>query len=259
VRWGVVVAAGGLVKDPLASAIGTPRKALAVVDGRPCLEWVLEAVREAGFADCVTVSGDDVEPHTVHGRLVMEKDAQIENARIAVEALPEGDAVLFLPADSPFLTGPMLRSFAEAVESRVDAGQERWLAAGLTTLAEFQKLFPGIEPHPINLKDGEYLSGALYAASPAAFLHAISLLDAMSRSRKNQFAMLWKLGPWTIMRYLLHRVSLSDAEQRLGRLFEGQAIVVTGCDPLMAADIDDVAAYDEIRIYANLPKDGPAR
>jgi hypothetical protein len=257
-RWGVVVAAGGLVKDPLASAIGTPRKALAVVNGRPCLEWALGAVRDAGLADCVTVSGDDVEPHLIHGRLVMEKSAQIENARIAVEALPECDAVLFLPADSPFLDGAMLRSFVEKVESRVEAGADRWLAGGLTTLREFQGLFPRIEPHPINLKDGSFLSGALYAASPSAFRHAIGVLDEMSRSRKNQFAMLWKLGPWTILRYLLHRVSLAEAEQRLGRLFGGQAIVVTGCSPLMAADIDDVAAYDEIRIYANLPKDEPA-
>ena len=76
----------------------------------------------------------------------------------------------------------------------------------------------------------------------------------MSRSRKNQLGMLIKLGPWTVVKYLMHKVSIAEAQDRLGRLFEGQAIVVTDCDPLMAADIDDVADYDEIRIFANLEK-----
>jgi len=42
----------------------------------------------------------------------------------------------------------------------------------------------------------------------------------------------------------------------LGRVFDGQAIIVTGCDPRMAADIDDVADYDELRIFANLEGGG---
>jgi hypothetical protein len=74
----------------------------------------------------------------------------------------------------------------------------------------------------------------------------------MSKSRKNQLAMLMRLGPVTVLRYLLHRVTLAEAEERLGRLFDGQAIVVPDCDPLAAADIDDVADYDEVRIHANL-------
>jgi hypothetical protein len=166
--------------------------------------------------------------------------------------------MLFLPADSPLLTAAMLKDFVKGVESRVQAGQEKWFAAGVTTAEEFKEVFPRMNVAPINLKDGSFLSGALYAASRAGFFHAISVIDSMSRSRKNQLAMLLKLGPWTVVRYLLHRVSVADAEVRLGRVFDGQAIVVTGCDPLMAADIDDVADYDEIRIFANLTKDGAA-
>ncbi len=254
-RWGVVVAAGGLVKDPLASALGTPRKALAMVKGRSSLAWTLDAVRDAGLADCVVVSGDDVEPHVHYGRLVPEGSGQIENARIAVEALPGADAILFLPADSPLLTADMLVSFVKTVSSRVRPDHEKWFAAGVTTSEAFQAVFPRMPVVPINLKDGSFLSGALYSASRAGFFHAIDVIETMSRSRKNQLAMLLKLGPLTVLRYLFHQVTLDDAEVRLGRLFDGQAIVVIGCDPLMAADIDDVADYDEIRIFANLTKE----
>ena len=255
-KWGVVVAAGGLVKDPLASALGTPRKALAVIQGQTCLERTLEAVKGTGVPDCVTVSGLDVEPQVSFGRLVLEGEGQIENARLALQALGEVEGVLFLPADTPLLSPQMLTAFMQRVDVRIDAGSARWLAAGLTTLDEFQAILPRITSQAINLKEGAFLSGALYAASPAAFYNALSVLEKMSNSRKNQLAMLVKLGPWTIVRYLLHRVSVSDAEQRLGRVFDGQAIIVTGCDPRMAADIDDVADYDELRIFANLEGGG---
>lgn len=250
--WGAAVAAGGLVKDPLASALGTPRKALAMVKGRSSLAWTLDAVREAGFEDCAVVSGEDVAPHVHHGRLVIEGASQMENARLAVEALPTASAILFLPSDSPLLTGEALSGFVTQVEARVRDGEERWFAAGVTTLPEFQSLFPRMHAVPINLKDGSYMTGALYACSREGFFHAVRVIEGFSRSRKNQLAMLMKLGPWSVLRYFLHRVSLAEAEDRLGRLFDGQAIIVQGCDPRMAADIDDVADYDEIRIYANL-------
>ncbi|MCH8978051.1 MAG: nucleotidyltransferase family protein [Armatimonadetes bacterium] len=258
-NWGVVVAAGGLVRDPLASAIGTPRKALAVISGRSCLSRTLDAVKAAGLDTCVTVSGDDVADHVHHGELVHEAETQIENARIAVEALPPVDGVLFLPADTPMLSGAILTKFVAAVEQRIDEGQERWFAAGLTGLSEFRKEFPGIQIQAIKLSDGDFLSGALFAASPDGFFHAIGVIDQMSHSRRNQLGMLWKLGLWTVVCYLMHRMSLNDAEQRLGRVMEGQAIIVTGCHPSMAADIDDVADYDELRIHANLSGDGSAQ
>ena len=53
-------------------------------------------------------------------------------------------------------------------------------------------------------------------------------------------------------------VTIAEAEQRLGRAFDAQAIIVTGCHPLTAADIDDVADYDEIRIYASILNDEAA-
>ena len=251
-RWGAVVAAGGLVKDPLASAIGTPRKALAVVGGRSCLARTLDAVRDAGLVECATVSGEDVAGDVHHGWLVPELETQIENARKAVESLPGVDGVLFLPADTPLLTGAVLSAFMESVESRIEPGMRGWLAAGLCRASDFRAEFPRIPCQPIALSDGAFVSGALFAASPAAFLKALDLLAEMSASRKNQARMLLRLGPWTVLRYLMRRVSVREAEELLGRFFGGQAVIVTGCDPAMAADIDEVASYDELRIVAGL-------
>lgn len=244
--WGAVVAAGGLVDADLASVIGTRRKALAKVGGQTCLERTLAAVMESGVTDCATVSGEDVRHHVTFGKFVHEADRQIENARRAVEALGHVDALLFLPADSPYLDPLMLSSFMVSVQARVDPKQDRWLAAGLTSKSEFAEEFPAIKSKPIRLKDGAFLSGALYAASPAGFRHALSMIEGMSQHRKNQLAMVARLGPWTVVRFLCRRIGLAEAELTLGRLFESQAILVTGCDPRMAVDIDDAEDFRAI-------------
>ncbi|HXH61245.1 MAG TPA: nucleotidyltransferase family protein, partial [Fimbriimonadaceae bacterium] len=232
-RWGVVVLAGGLVKDPLASALGTPRKALAQFRGRSSLWWTLDAVKGAGFTDCVTISGDDVATEVHHGRLVMEKDTQIENARTGVEALVDADAVLFLPCDCPLLAPEHLHRFTQEVEARVKEGAEKWLSIGLCSLEKFKEKFPRLATTPILLRDGSYLSGSLYAGSVPAFMDATGLLERLSQSRKSQLDLLWKLGPWVLVRYLMHRVTLQEARERLERVFDCDGVIVTGCEPEM--------------------------
>lgn len=248
-NWGCVVVAGGLVEEPLSSAIGTRRKALAVVGGRTCLERTLLAVKGAGLATCVTVSGNDVQPHVSFGKFVHESDRQIENARRAVIELGDVDAILFLPADSPFLTAEILAGFVASVEDRV-SDSSRWLAAGLTLRSEFQKEFEKMEAKAINLKEGAFLTGALYAASPSGFRHAMDLIEKFANNRKSQFKMAMQLGPWTIAKFFLRQVRLAEAEETLGSLFECEAIIVAGCDPRMAVDIDTVADFQAVTEFA---------
>ncbi len=249
-RWGVVVAAGGLVADPLASAIGTPRKALAMVGGKSSLSRTLEAVKGAGFERCVTVSGEDVLSEAHYGEVCLESDSQIENAEAGVQALGDVDAILFLPADTPFLKAEDLDHFVESVEDRWSGNVERWLAAGVCTAEEFGEAYPEFKSQPLKLRDGAYNSGALYACSPPAFHHARSLLEQFSESRKNQLQMLRRIGFMTIVMYFMHRISIKDAEERLSELFEGEAMVITGCHPRTIADIDHAEDFGHLVAHA---------
>ena len=54
-KWGVVVLAGGLVKDPLATALGTPRKALAQIKGKTAVT-VTSTAGGDGHTHSVTVN-----------------------------------------------------------------------------------------------------------------------------------------------------------------------------------------------------------
>lgn len=252
-NWGVVVAAGGLESDPLASLMGTPRKSLAPIAGRPSLSWVLDAVRDAEFATCVTCCGEDARPAVHWGTLVPEGATGVASVANGVTALGETcEGVLILPGDAPALTGPMLRTFVEAVERRrtQERDHQKWYAAGLTRLDEFEAAFPGFPAHPFRLAEGHMLSGALFAASPAGFWQGASLFEAMRQSRRSQLGMVRRLGVVPLLRYLTGRVTLRDAEGIIGRLLEGAAWIVPDQPPATCLDFDDDQDYTLIADWA---------
>lgn len=251
--WGVVVIAGGLETEPLATVIGTPRKALARFAGKSSLTRTLEAVKAAGFARCVTVSGEDVDAEVVFGALVLETATQIGNVKAGVDALGEVDAVLILPADSPLITGAALKDFVDAVDARRPADSDRWYAVGVCTYERFQEVYPDIPAHPIHLREGRYLTGGLYACSPIGFWHAADLFEGVSHSRKNQILAAMRLGPLSVISFLLHRLRISDIEARMSRLLDGDAFVIRGCAPEAMADFDDVEEYEAVAAVFEAP------
>lgn len=249
--WGVVIPAGGLVSDPLATALGTPRKALAMIGGQTCVERTVAAVKGAGFDRIAVVSGEDVREAVGDDIWVPEREGQIQNATAGVEALGECESILFLPADTPFLTPDMISDFVGKVIERERGEGGNWFAAGVCRYEEFLKILPGFEHPHIRLREGDFMSGAFYATSRSGFLHAAELFKDFSQNRRNQFRMLLRVGVVPLLRYVLHQVSISEAERTLGKLFGGRAFVIMDCDPWSMADIDTVDEYNRLRDELN--------
>ncbi len=249
--WGLVIPAGGLVNDPLATALGTPRKALAVVGGSACVVRTLDAAQKAGFKKIAVVSGEDVREVIGDEYFVMEGNGQIENASRGVEFLDGCERILFMPADTPFLSPESIVHFVESVDKRIEGAGENWFAAGLCQYKTFLEILPGFEHPHIKLSDGDYMSGAFYATSRAGFFHGVDQFRGFSDNRKNQFKMLMQIGIWPLIKYLFHKVSMAEAEQRLGRFFGGTAVVIPDCDPWSMADIDTVDEYQRLLIEAD--------
>lgn len=245
-NWGLVIPAGGLVKDPLATALGTPRKALAMIGGEPCVVRTLDAAHSAGFWKIAVVSGEDVREVIGDDYFVPEGTGQIENAVAGVEFLEGCERLLFMPADTPFLRPDAIEHFVNGVEKRIVGTGDKWFAAGLCPYQEFLGVLPGFEHPHIKLKDGDFMSGAFFATSRAGFFACVDEFKGFSKNRKSQFGMLMKIGLWPMVKYLFHQVSLAEGEQIMGRFFNGTAVVVPDCDPWAMADIDTVDEYQRL-------------
>lgn len=242
-RWGAVIAAGGQAKPELAREIGQNVKGLARFGDRTSLAYVLAAVAEAGLERVVTVGPESVRLDLAVGEWRLEGDNAVDNVRLGLSALGHAvEAALLLPADAPLISAPMLQRFMQSVESRA-SGAEPWCAAGICPAEEFASAFPGAPMRTIGLREGKFVSGALYAATPTAIHNALEILTHMRRARNRPFAMVRRLGLWNLLRYGMGRVGIADAERVVGAAFDSRAMIDPTAHPATCMDFDTVEEY----------------
>ncbi|MCH8273796.1 MAG: nucleotidyltransferase family protein [Armatimonadetes bacterium] len=247
-QWGAVILAGGREVGDLAAAMGTPLKALAQFAGRPSVSFVLEACRSAGVVRIAVAGDPDVHRALdLTGENEMEAEAGTTNLRTArngVEALNRDGPLLILPCDSPLLTGEHLAHFIESVAKRLGPEPpDKWFAVGLARREEVEREMPGAPNRIIRLQEGQFASGALYAASRAGFETAFVFLEGAGRDRKSQFRLLMRIGLWNALRYVAGRTSLQDAERAGRRILGGRTVVIPDCHPFTTMDFDAVEGW----------------
>ncbi len=254
-KWGVVILAGGYAEPDLAIALGTHRKALAEIGGSTCLARTLDAVRRAGLTEIRVVGGEETAGIAGPSCWVPEERGQMDNARAGIGSLPPVDGVLWLPADAPFLRKDGIINYLARIEERVS--QPNWISAGLCPLAQCLATFPGSGSKSLRLARSRYRSGAYFATSPSSFQVASGMFEKISANRRNVIGMLAQLGPLAFAKYLSGRISLTEAEEVLGKLFGSQGIIVADCDPEMVIDIDTLSDWEFILRYADRYPVGP--
>lgn len=252
--WGIVIPAGGRASDSLAAEWGTHRKALVSLGGEPLITHGVRAVESAGLGPCAVVGHHDLRDHVLSATWVPEAQGQMANARAGIEALPDANAILFLPADAPLITPAGLRQFVAGIETRTPDHDGPWFAAGLCRTLDFQAEFPDWPMKSLRLRDGRWQSGAFFATSRAGFLAAEALLQQLAGNRRNQLAMAWRIGLGPLLRYLTGQVTRPEAERILGRAIGGPCYIIPDMEPAAVADLDELgdlarlqAARDERR------------
>lgn len=242
-NWGVVITAGGSAPKELVAVTGQSRKALTEFGGKPSLRYVIEAAKESSVKEIVVVSGEEVRPYCADAHFQHERGSAIENAAIGAESIDNVTAILFLPADAPLIKSESLIEFMRLVDARVQNEQD-WFAAGLTPTEWYESEFPGAPFKSIRLKEGKFLAGALYAASPNGVRLAIDNLQSVRHSRKNQIAMLLKLGIINVLRYACGKVNIERAEKIVGKFLGAPAFIDSQCAAATCMDFDDVADFE---------------
>ena len=245
--WGVVIPAGGRAPARLAEEWGTEIKALVHLGREPLVTHVVRAVEAAEIGPCAVVGHHDVRDHVLGATWVPEAQGQMPNARAGVEALPEANAILFLPADAPLITPAGLQRFAAAIEARTPDAEGAWFAAGLCRTLDIRAEFHDWPMSCLSLREGRMQSGAYFATSRAGFLAAETLLQQLAGNRRNQLAMAWRIGLGPMLRYLTGRVTLPDAERILTRAMGGPCYVIPDMEPAAVADLDEPGDLARLR------------
>lgn len=259
----VVLAGDRGPDDPLCRAAGVPAKALVPVGDRTVLARVLEtldAAFPAAMAPTRLVSGPadaalaaaPAPAARLTRRLTEGGWRRLEPAASpassALAALRETDplhATLLTTGDHALLTPALARAFLTGARAHARDGAD--LAVGFVPLARVQARFPGARRTALRFRDVEVCTCNLFALLAPAAHGVIDLWREVERDRKRPWRMVRRLGPLVLVRFLLRRVTLAEALDRLGSLAGARIAPVLLDEPEAAVDVDSIADWELVQ------------
>jgi GTP:adenosylcobinamide-phosphate guanylyltransferase len=239
--------------DPVASAAGLPHKALVPVAGRPMLLRVIDTLRQCPEIGRIVLCLEDLglprrEPELAfllaEGKLSIVPAARSPAASVlaVLETLPDAVPLLVATADHPLLTPEMIRHFLSSL-----GGAEA--AAAVASESVIAAAYPETKRTYIRLSDGGYSGCNLFAFTDADAAAAARFWTKVERYRKQPWRLFAAAGPRALLSFLLGRLDLAAAAERLSRVLGLRLRVVTMPFAEAAIDVDkpsDLALVEKI-------------
>jgi GTP:adenosylcobinamide-phosphate guanylyltransferase len=233
--------------DPLARAADCPSKALVPVAGTPVILRAMSALDEATCIGQRTLVGPNEGTLTAYKPLgehlrqhawqrILPADSPASSALAGLESSPR--PTLVTTADHGLLRAEIVDYFCREA-STLDAD----LVIGFTRYGAVMNAFPAGRRTGWRFRDDRYCGSNLYAFMTPAAGEVAAFWRRVERDRKKPWRVVGALGPGTLIRFLLRRMSLTEALAALGKRTGTTVQAVVLPFPEAAVDVDSVADW----------------
>ncbi len=258
-----VIIAGGRIPKEFAQAVGTDSKGLIDVLGRPCIDYVIDAMRGVPGMDRLVIVGP-TELYAEHP-VAAKVDAVIEegegitgNLVNAIEALGEETPILMAVSDTPLLTSAALQDFL------AQCPQDSDLCYPVTRREATEELFGTRGWVFLPLKEGWITHTCNVFFKPDVVTRNLPFIEGFIAKRRNQWTAAATVGIGFLLRFFLSwrlaplRYSMRQIGRRIKRITGARNCTGVILDhPEMALDIDKPTDVPFVEDYlrAKQPKD----
>jgi len=243
----LVLAADRESDDPVAKAAGVPCKSLAPVGGTPMVFRVANALDASVEVDAINLCGPpesivnqspDLRGLIGSGKVnwFANQATPSTSAYHVLQSLPDEVPVILTTADHALLSAPIVDHFCSHARS---TGCD--VVIGVARHEEVAKAYPQTRRTATRLADGAYCGCNLFAfLTPRARL-AADFWRQVESQRKKPLRVVRVLGWMAVLRYLMGRLSLAEALDRISsRLgFKAGAVIMPFAEA--AVDVDSVS------------------
>jgi CTP:molybdopterin cytidylyltransferase MocA len=222
--------------DDLWPHTGGRPKALLELDGRPMACWVLDALLAAHSIERIILVGleHDALPQLSEAiTVVPEAGNLVANLYAGIAHLSRPGPAAFCWSDVPLIRPEMIDRFVETTED-----PELDVNVGLVNRRDVPAPFAGPEDSWIRIREGRFTPSnfGLFHTRHAA--RARCYLEALAPQRKNILRQARYAGTGLLLRLLLGRLSMADAERYIQRRFGLRCRIRTAESPELGLDVD---------------------
>jgi len=237
-----VVLAGGIPgpANPLFTQTQGKPKALLRIGHATMLEHVVEALAEASSVQNIVVVGiENIESMRLRYPLdfIPNRGGMIANAIAGTEWLVQSNQgashALFCTSDIPTITGPIIDRFVASCMPLDCAAYY-----SMVTRKVMEERFPESGRTFVNLGNVHLAGGDLVVARPDLADTNREILQLIASGRKQAWKLARIVGPLTLLKFLLHRLTISDIESRVQNVLDQPIKVIVSPDAELAMDVD---------------------
>ena len=237
-----LILAGGLPvpEDDLFAFTQGKSKALIQMGQRTMLERVVDALQSSSHVEEIVVIGLGHDQGMTFNRPVHhlpDHGSMVANAIAGLKWLTEHDPtprpIIGTSSDIPTLTGPIVDALIETCSPF-----ENDLYYTLVTQEVMEQRFPSSNRTYVQLKDIYVAGGDMFIFKTTLVTANPELMEALSNARKHAWQLARIVGFRTLLKYLLHRLSLQEVEQAGGRLIDGSVKTILFPQAELAMDAD---------------------
>lgn len=215
-------------------------KALLDLAGRPMVQWVLDALTAASGVERIILVGLDPDVGVSSPKLVSivpDQGSLLRNLIGAIERLleldPDASQVLMASGDIPLITGSMVDDFlGQCDEPALD------IHYGTVPRALMESRFPESRRSYVHLSDGDLAGADVFVINPEIAYTNRRLWEDLIGRRKSPLKQALRIGVGTLLKLLLGRLDLAQAEERVTKAMglTGRAVLVKHAE--LGMDVD---------------------
>jgi GTP:adenosylcobinamide-phosphate guanylyltransferase len=246
-----IITAGGIPgsKEPLYEMTHGGYKAMLDIHGKPMIQWVLDALNESRQIEQIVVVGlppitdlTSQRPLTlVAGQGDMLKNI-IAGAQEVLRLDPNATRALIVSSDIPTITPEMVDWMVAKVEET-----EHDLYYNVIQRKDMEKRFPNSRRTYIHLKELELCGGDFNAIRLSLVNQSSDLWKRIIEARKDPLKQASLLGYSTLIFLLLRQLSITEAEEVVGKRLNVKGRAILCPFPEMGMDVDKPFQLEIIR------------
>jgi len=246
--FNALVLAGAKGKGPLEIAANVKNKALIMINDKPIIEYIIDALNNSKNIDKVLVVGPRDELYPYIGKKVQEilepGNSILENMEIGLNYFNSENNLLLLASDIPLITSQAIDEFIKKCVER-----EAYVGYPIITKENIIKKYPETIRTYVNMKEGTFCGGNIAFFKPEVFFQKRELIKELYNNRKATWKYVKILGLKFILKFLFKTLTLDEIEKRLTKILGYKSIAVMVSYPEIMIDLDKPSDLEVIQKY----------
>ena len=246
--FNALILAGTKEKGPLEIVENVDNKALIMINGKPMIDYIVDALNNSENIDQIIVVGPEKELHPYIGKKVKKilnpGNSILENMESGLNFFDSNDNLLLLTSDIPLITPEAIDEFLKICIKR-----KAYIGYPLITKENIMKKYPETKRTYVTMKEGIFCGGNIAFFKPEVFFQQKNLIEELFENRKTTWKYIKILGLKFIFKFIFKTLTIEEVERRVTGILGYNSIAVMISHPEVMIDLDKLSDLELIRKY----------